>query len=308
MDDVVAILAGVLLAAAGGEMFVRGVVGLASWARVPARVIATTVVAFATSSPEFAVSTSAAIAGKPAVGFGDALGSNVANVGLVLGLALVVAELRVERDATLRDVGVAFAAPVLTGALVLDGRVTRVDGVVLLMVFAGWLARTLRAARRDRTEGRSAPSRLAAALPFAALGLVALALAGRLVATGAKGVGDALGLDAFVVGATMVAVGTSLPELATALTATVRGHHEVGLGTILGSSIFNGLWIIGVTALIEPITVRRVEALVALGFGIVLVAVLHPGRHGRFRRRRGGLLLALYGVYVAVLARTGTAP
>ncbi len=308
MRDAVAILLGLVLAGVGGEMLVRSAVNLASWARVPARVVATTVAAFATSSPEFAVSTSAAAAGTPAVGFGDALGSNVANVGLVLGIVLALSEIRVRRDTSMRDIGVAFAAPLLAGVLVLDGLVSREDGAVLLAAFAGWLVLTVRGAMRERRERHPRAVEPTGMLLVAALGLIALVLAGRFVASGAQGIGDALGLDFFVVGATMVAVGTSLPELATALSATVRGHHEIGLATILGSNIFNGLWIIGVTALIEPIPVDRVEALVAIGFGVGLVALLHPGRQDRLRRRRGWLLLAVYAIYLAVLATTGAVP
>lgn len=308
MRDLAVVLVGLILAGVGGEMLVRSAVGLASWARVPARVVATTVAAFATSSPEFAVSTSSAVAGTPAVGLGDAVGSNVANVGLVLGIVFALSEIRIRRETAVRDIGVAFIAPLLTGVLLLDGLVSRRDGALLLVVFAGWLVFTARDAMRERRALPARGVRPAGSLIVGSVGVVALLLAGRFVASGAQGIGDALGLDFFVVGATMVAIGTSLPELATALSATVRGHHEIGLATILGSNIFNGLWIIGVTALIEPIPVDRTEALIALGFGVSLVALLYPGREGRFRRRRGWLLLAVYVVYLAVLALTGATP
>ena len=140
---------------------------------------------------------------------------------------------------------------------------------------------------------------------FALVGLVALVVAGRLVADGARAAGNALGLDGFVVGATLVAIGTSLPELATTLSATRHGHHGVGLGTILGSNIFNGLWIVGVAACIAPITVRSSEVAVGLGFGVALVAALFPGRRQRLRRRRGFVLLGMYAAYVATLVLLG---
>lgn len=308
MDDVAAVAAGLVLAGGGGELFVRGAVGLASWARVPARVIATTVAAFATSSPEFVVSTSAALAARPEVGLGGALGSNVVNVGFVMGLAVALTEIRVERGTARRDVGVAVAAPVVTGALVLDGTISRGDGAALVAVFVGWLAFTVRAALRDRSARGAEVIRPGSTVASAVAGLVMLVLAGRLVVAVAKGIGDALGLDTFVVGASMVAIGTSLPELATTLSATLRGRHEVGLGTILGSNIFNGLWIVGVTALITPIQVDRVEALVALTSGLALVALLLPGPQGRLRRRRGALLLVGYAASLVVLFATAPSP
>ncbi len=306
IGDALALVGGLVCAGIGGELFVRGAVGLAAWARIPARVVATTVAAFATSSPEFAVSTSAAIAGKPAIGLGDALGSNVANIGLVLGIALVFLEMGVDRSEARRDVTVAAIAPVLTLGLALDGTVSRLDGGVLLAVFAVWIASTVRFARRERREGAgTATGRDLRPWIQALAGLLALVLAGRLVSDGARAVGVALGLDGFIVGATIVALGTSLPELATTLSATRHGHHEVGLGTILGSNIFNGLWIVGIAACIAPIVVRPSEIAVGLGFGIALIVALYPGRRERLRRSRGWILLGMYGAYVTVLVTLG---
>lgn len=309
LTDVLALVGGLACAAIGGELFVRGAVGLAAWARVPARVVATTVAAFATSSPEFAVSTSAAIAGKPAIGFGDALGSNVTNIGLVLGIALLLLDLGVERNESRLDVTVATISPVLTLALALDGTVSRIDGGILLVVFSAWILQTVRTARRERQGSARAAADAARWSPrpwvLAVVGLGALVVAGRLVAVGARAAGAGLGLDEFVVGATLVAIGTSLPELATTLSATRQGHHEVGLGTILGSNIFNGLWIVGIAACIAPITVAASEVAVGLGFGIVTIATLFPGRRQRLRRRRGFVLLGLYAAYLATLLVLG---
>jgi cation:H+ antiporter len=131
--------------------------------------------------------------------------------------------------------------------------------------------------------------------------LVLLIVAGRLIVTGATGVAHAFGLGEFVIGATVVAIGTSMPELATALIARLRGHEEIGLGTVLGSNIFNGLWIVAVAALITPMTVSWQAVGLGLGFGIVTVACLFPGRDGLLTRKRGALLLALYIVYVALM-------
>jgi cation:H+ antiporter len=132
-------------------------------------------------------------------------------------------------------------------------------------------------------------------------GLILLVSAGHLIVNGARGIAIAFGVDEFVIGATVVAVGTSVPELATTIIAKVRGHDEVGLGTVLGSNIFNGVLIIGVAAMIHPIAVSWREVIVVLVFGLLAVAFTFPMKSGLIERRRGVLLLVLYGVYLGVI-------
>jgi cation:H+ antiporter len=303
MNDYVVLLVGVAAAAGGGELFVRGAVGLAAWARVPAGLIGVTVAAFATSSPELAVSTSAALEGRPEIGLGDALGSNVVNVGVVLAAALLVSGLRAPLDSVRRDFPVALLAPLLTAALALDGVISRLDGALLLAGFVVWLATVVAEARRRRSAAGEAlgEGRHWLALCFGVAGLALLLAAGRLIVSGAKGIAASYGLDEFVVGATVVALGTSAPELATALVSKLRGHDEVGLGAVLGSNIFNNLWIVGVAAAITPIVVGWRELAVGLAFGLLLVGCTFPARGGAIGRRRGALLLFLYAAYLVTI-------
>jgi cation:H+ antiporter len=172
--------------------------------------------------------------------------------------------------------------------------------VALLVTFVLWLTLTAIDAWRRRSAAEAVLGGTRPWLAFAqcAVGLGLLVAAGRLIVLGAQGIAAAFALDAFVIGATLVAVGTSVPELATALIAKLRGHDEVGLGTILGSNIFNGLFIIGVAATISPISVSWYEVAVSLLFGIITVAIVFPGHTGVTGRWRGLLLLVLYGVYV----------
>ena len=144
MGDFALLLAGVVCAGIGGELFVRGVVGIAHWARISPGIIGATVAAFATSSPELSVSVSSALAARPEIALGDALGSNVVNVALILGLALVISAIRTPPGSIRRDMPVALLAPVLTGLLFLDGELSHLDGAVLMVVFVAWLAATLR--------------------------------------------------------------------------------------------------------------------------------------------------------------------
>lgn len=303
MGDLAFLLAGVLCAGIGGELFVRGVVGVAHWARISPGIIGATIAAFATSSPELSVSVSSALAGRPEITLGDALGSNVVNVALILGLALVISAIHTPHSSIRRDMPVALLAPVLTGPLFLDGELSRLDGGVLIGVFIAWLAATVvevRKQRRDAAEEIGEP-RHAQALLSCAGGMAALVAAGTLIVTGARGVAAAFGIDEFIVGATLVAIGTSTPELATTIVAKLRGHDEVGVGTILGSNIFNNLFIVAIASMIHPITVAWREVAVALGFGIVALAFCYPPRDAIIGRGRGWLLLAVYAAYSAAL-------
>lgn len=307
LDDVFTLLGGLVLAAAGGEFFVRGVVGLARWARVPAGIVAVTFAAFATSSPELSVSINAALAGAPQIGLGDAIGSNVVNVAFILGLALLLGELRASRESVRRDFASALVAPLGTALLTLDGELSRLDGAVMVIAFVAWLVLVVRDARKARSAiGVLAEQRHSLAIITSLAGLLMLVLAGRLIVSGASAIGAAFGLAPFVIGATMVAVGTSVPELATTLISRWRGHEEIGLGTVLGSNVFNGLLIVGVAALIHPIAVAGSAVLVGLGFGVAAVLLTFP-LDGRIGRARGVALLLLYAAFVVVQVRFGGA-
>jgi cation:H+ antiporter len=305
LDDVPALLLGLACAGGGGELFVRGAVGIAASARVPPGIVGATVAAFATSSPELAVAISSGLSGRSELALGDALGSNVVNIGLVLGLALLVGSMRVSGGVVRRDIVAALAIPVATAALVADGRLSRLDAAVLLVLFAVWLAASVDEARRERSVagevlGEHSPARAAL---FGLVGLALLVAAGRLIVSGSTGMGADLGLDTFVVGVVLVAVGTSVPELATTVVARLRGHDEVGLGTILGSNVFNGGLVIPVAALLSPVGIEWGEIATSLVFGIALVACVLP-RAGMLGRPRGVLLVLGYAASLAALLLT----
>ncbi|HSV73548.1 MAG TPA: calcium/sodium antiporter, partial [Chthonomonadales bacterium] len=277
--DWIWLLAGVACAAIGGEAFLRGAVGIARGARVPPGIVGATVSAFATSSPELSVSISAALKGAPAVALGDAVGSNVVNVGVVLAMGILIAPLWAPRDGLQRDFPVALLVPIFTVLIALDGTISRVDAVAMLGLFIAWLGFTAVAARRARDatdEVLGVP--IGMAIVLSAVGLLFLVVAGRLIVMGAVAIATRAGLDPFVIGATVVAVGTSTPELATVVLARLRGHQEIALGTVVGSNIFNGLFIVGVAATIHPIPVDLTSLAAGLGFGALLVAMIYPPR------------------------------
>jgi cation:H+ antiporter len=300
------LVGGLACAAIGGELFVRGAVGIAEASRIPAGIIGATVAAFGTSSPEISVAVNSALSGRPQLALGDALGSNVVNVGLVLGLMLLVGSVRVAGGTIRRDIAAALVIPLVTAALAADGRLGRPDAVLLVCVFSVWLVAIVAAARRERS---AVPEVLGEhtfhrAIPVVVVGLGILVVAGRLIVYGAKGIGTELGLDPFVVGVVFVAVGTSTPELATAVISRLKGHEEIGLGTVLGSNIFNGALIVPIAALIHPIRVDWSEIAISLAFGVVVVIAVLPWPSAVLGRRRGVLLLSLYASSVVVLLVT----
>lgn len=298
--NLLVLAAGVFAAAVGGELFVRGAVGLAAWVRVPAGIIGATVAAFATSSPELSVGVQSAMAGTPEIALGDALGSNVINIACVLGILLVTGPLAVDRRELRRELSFAVVAPVLTLLALADGGLVAIEAVVLLAVFVGWLVLMTNAARKAREEAIDVlgASTRWAALTSSVAGLALLVLAGRLIVVAAKGIGADLGLDPFVVGATLVALGTSTPELATTIISRRRGHLEIGLGTLLGSNVFNNLWIVGVAALIHPIQADVSEVLLAIVACLVALALVTPSRNAPLGKTRGVLLLTVAAIYM----------
>lgn len=306
-NDLLAVLGAVALAGIGGELFLKGVLGISGWLRVPRLLVATTLAAFATSSPELTVSSVAALAGKPEIGLGDALGSNVVNIALIFGLALLFGPIRVGRRELGRDFSLALGVPLLTLWLVRDGSISRGEGVALLLIFGLWIGLMIRAGLAARAPAEfSADGHPWRSLVLGVAGLACLVIAGRLFVGGATGIAAAFGVDAYVIGATVVAIGTSLPELVTVLLSRLRGHDDIGVGTLLGSNLFNGMAIVGTAATIHPISAPPAEVAVALGMGMLSLLFLIPGCDGVIGRGRGFILLGAYAVFVAATVAAGS--
>ncbi len=301
MNDILILLAGVICSGIGGELFVKGAVGLARHLRVSAAIVSVTFIAFATSSPELSVAISSAVAKEPAIALGDALGSNVLNIALILGITLAMGSIASSRKESSYNLLVVILAPIFVAILLLDGSLSRTDGISMLLLFIAWLVFTIFEARKQResydpgTEIKQKPAIVA----FNSIGgLLILFLAGRLIVMGASGIAIKLGLSEFVIGAIIVAIGTSVPELATALISRYRGHNDIGLNAILGSNIFNGLFIVSVAAIIHPISANRTELFPVILVGLISVLMIIPSSKDTISRMRGFILLAIYIIYV----------
>lgn len=299
---ILSLLAGVICAGLGGELFLRGVLGFARWLRIPAAIAAATLGAFATSSPEVFVSTIAAARGEPSIGLGDATGSNVVNIALILAIALLIRPLATPRRVVAMDQGFAIGASLAIGLLAFDGELSRLDGALLLTGFVLWMGLHVRSALRQRSQPEPVSERPLKIAFESAAGLGLLIAAGTLVVSGATTIAEALGVPAFLIGATLVALGTSMPELATTLIAILRGHDDVGASTLLGSNVFNALLIVGLTATIHPIAISGVALWITLGAGVLAAAAVWPGPRDLLGRLRGVGLLLLYALTLGLLA------
>lgn len=307
MIAILCLLGGILFAFVGGEFFLKGVVGLSDWLRIPKAVTAATLAAFATSSPEISVAITSATAGQPEIALGDALGSNVVNIGLVIGVLLTLGPVRFDWAKYRREYLTALFAPLLLLALLADGKLSRLNAGLMLTMFVVWLLCVLRDAfhQRDAVETTVTGQTALKATGMAVVGLAALILAGRLIVSGGVTLGAMLGISPFIVGVTVVAFGTSAPELATAVISKLRGHDEVGIGTVLGSNIFNCLFIVGLAGSIHPIGQSVASLIPSLVFGVLTVFTLTPFRGPDLGRGRAVTLLLLYAGSILVAAWAG---
>ncbi|MBX3250330.1 MAG: calcium/sodium antiporter [Myxococcales bacterium] len=308
-----AIVVGFVVLVYGADRFVAGAASLAHNGGVSPLVIGLTIVGFGTSAPELLVSSVAAARGAADLGVGNAIGSNVTNVALVLGLATLVAPLRVASDVLRRDLPLLFGAMALAAWTLLDGELGRVEGAILLGALLLYLAWLIRSGLKERREPDPLPDGMStrAALFWVIAGLGLLLGSSELLVWGAKEVALAFGVEPRVVGLTVVALGTSLPELAATVAAARRDEHDIAVGNVMGSNLFNVLGVMGLPGMIAPGAVHgevlRFDVPVMVGVTLVFFAfVALPVRHV-VHRWQGAVLVALYAAYLAALF-TGFVP
>lgn len=307
---------GLVLLLLGAEFLVRGASRLALALGLTPIVVGLTVVAIGTSTPELAVSLGGALSGSAGIALGNVVGSNIANVLLILGLVALVAPLRVHRQLVRQDVPVMIASSLACLALAADGRIARWEGAVLLAAAVGYLVVLVRVARRHPEQVPPDPELAPDPQPAAGrhtlrhaawmvLGLVLLVAGARLLVQAATQTAMAMGLSELVIGLTVVAVGTSLPEIATSVLSALRGQRDLAVGNIVGSNIFNLLLVLGGTALLAPGGVPVEPAAIRFDLPVMTVVALAClpifFRGHRIDRWEGALFLAYYLAYVAYL-------
>jgi cation:H+ antiporter len=310
----VVILVGLVVLVWSADQFISGAAALADNLGVSPMLIGLTVVGFGTSAPEVLVSTMAAFNGNPGLAIGNAIGSNIANIGLILGFTALLIPLSVHSSVLRREYPLLLAVSVMAYALMWDGELNRLDGVVLgvtLVGVLGWMIYTAKTGASDPIAGEfdaeiphDIPTRKALSLLL--VGLVFLLVSSRLLVWGASNVASALGVSDVVIGLTIVAIGTSLPELAASITSAMKGEDDLAIGNVIGPNLYNLLAVLSIPGLVAPGAyspeVMDRDLPVMLILTIFLFFMGHGlGKQGRINRLEGLLLLLCFIGYQSLL-------
>ena len=308
------ILLGLVILVWSADRFVEGAASVAKYAGMQPLLIGMLIVGFGTSAPEMIVSAMSAAAGKPALALGNAYGSNITNIALILGVTSLISPVIVQSSVLKRELPVLTVITLLSAVLVLDGYITRTDAVLLLVLFAVVLYWTFMTGREKKDPfGEQMEEELAehgmpvrTALFWTVVGLIFLVGASRLLVWGAVNVATALGVSELVIGLTIVAVGTSLPELASSVIAARKGENDIALGNIIGSNLFNTLAVVGIAGTISPVPVpsevtnRDYPLMILVTLSLFVMGYGFRGQ-GRINRYEGSLLLVVWIAYTVWL-------
>lgn len=309
--DVTFMMIGLVLLAGGAEALVRGASNLALRLGITPLVVGLTIVAFATGSPELAISVKGAVTGNSGIALGNVIGSNISNLALILGLAALVRPMKVQSRLIKREVPIMVLSAALLLVLLLDGSLSRLDGILLAACAAAYLFFTYRSAAGGETpkvaeefeEGaRERGWSTLASVAAVIVGVGALVLGAEWLVNGAVAIAEALDISQAVIALTIIAVGTSLPELATSLTAARANNPDVAFGNVVGSNTLNVLAIIGIAAIISPFEVeglRPLDLAMFMGTTILMLPLLVRG--WVLNRWEGLVLVTLYVAYLVSL-------
>ncbi len=310
-----AVFAGLVLLVWSADRFVDGSAAAARHLGMPPLLIGMVVVGFGTSAPEMVVSALAAMQNNPGIALGNAYGSNITNIALILGITALISPIAVHSQVLRKELPILTAVTLLAVWQLGDGRLTRLDALVLLGVFAGLMAWTIVQGLRKKTDalgqemeaeltGQTMP--LKRALFWVGVGLLLLIASSRILVWGAVEIAHGFGVSDLIIGLTIVAVGTSLPELASSVIAARKGEHDIALGNILGSNLFNTLAVVGIAGAIRPMAVapevltRDMLVMGSLTLALFIIGFGFRGP-GRINRIEGTALLACYVGYTAYL-------
>ncbi len=311
-----AVLAGLAVLVWSADKFIDGSAAVARHFALPPLLIGVVIIGFGTSAPELAVSVLSAMEGSPGIALGNAYGSNIANIALILGLTALISPIVVQSQILRKELPVLTAITLLAFVLVWDLYISRIDAFILLAVFAGLMAWSIREGIRDgqdalskETEAEldSHPMTIGRACLWLAVGLVLLIASSRLLVWGAVTIAEGLGVSELVIGLTVVAVGTSLPELASCIAAARKNEHDLAIGNILGSNLFNTLAVVGLAGAIHPMGTepavlhRDMVVMGALTLALFALGYGRQGQPGKISRRGGALLLLCFVGYTAWL-------
>ena len=295
-------IVGLVILCFGANWLVSGGVTIAKKLRISQMIIGLTIVAYGTSTPELAASMAAAVGSHTDLILGNIVGSNISNIGMVIGVCAVVSPLVVKRATTRKEVPIMIGVSLLLIAISVDGEISQYDGIMLVVGLIAFTAYTLSRAKKERNEEAEDSATTKTSIPRAialiVIGAALLYFGGFLTVENAISIAENIGISETVIGITIIAIGTSLPELVTSVIAIRKGHTDIGIGTIVGSNIYNILMILGISSVITGIAVVPgifTDYLIMVGFSIVLIAFL---RSGIIPKPAGIGLVIAYAVYL----------
>ncbi|MBP6682078.1 MAG: calcium/sodium antiporter [Halioglobus sp.] len=314
-----AVVFGLALLAWSADRFVEGSASAAGHYGIPPLLIGMVIVGFGTSAPEMVVSALASLQGNSGIALGNAYGSNITNIALVLGIGALIAPITVHSQVLRKELPLLVLITLLAAWQLRDGSVTRLEAAVLMAVFASLMGWTIWQGLRNKKdalgeemehelEERAMP--LGRALFWIVVGLVLLIVSSRMLVWGAVEIAHHFGVGDLIIGLTVIAVGTSLPELAATIIAARKGEHDIALGNVLGSNLFNTLAVVGIAGLISPMSVgpevlmRDISVMAGLTLSLFVMGIGRDGKLGRINRLEAACLVACYLGYTAYLVNT----
>lgn len=312
-----AIIVGLIFLVLSADKFVEGAASAARHFGMPPLLVGIVIVGFGTSAPEMLVSASSALSGASGIALGNAYGSNIGNISLILGITALITPIMVASEVIRKELPILIFVTLLSAYFLFDAQVTQLEAVILLVIFAIYMAWTIWVGLKSKDDTLAQSESLQAetmplgkAIFWLVAGLLVLMASSQLLVWGAVEVAKFFGVSDLVIGLTIVAVGTSLPELASSITAARKGEADLALGNIVGSNLFNTLAVVGLAGVIEPMQVdaavfsRDMLAMVALTFLLFVFAFSFRKRQGRINRLEATLLLACYVGYTLYLLKT----
>ncbi len=311
--EYILLIIGFILLIKGADYFVEGASGIARTLRIPPILIGLTIVAFGTSSPEAAVSIGAAMKGSNGIALGNVIGSNIFNISFVVGITAILNPLQVERETVKKEIPFTLLASILLLVLIgdvalqgyLTNEITRADGLVLLAFFSIFMFYLVEVAlhsrEKDSEEGlETTKGSMLKQIVFSVIGLAAIIFGGEVVVRSSTTIAKAFGMSETLIGLTIVSIGTSLPELITSVVAAMKKQSDIAVGNIVGSNIFNILFILGTSSLITTISVESklfVDMIVMIGYTLLLL--IFSRTHHKITKIEGMILLFSYISYMA---------
>lgn len=316
---ILALIVGLVILVWSADRFVEGSSSTAKHFGMPPLLIGMVIVGFGTSAPEMVVSALAALQGSPGIALGNAYGSNIANIALILGVTALINPIMVHSTILRKELPILVLVTFLTVILIADLNLSRFDAVVLLLTFGGLMTWTIYQGLKQKTDSLAKEIEVETAekaMPlnrsifWLMIGLLMLIVSSRILVWGAVEIAQIFGVSDLIIGLTIIAIGTSLPELASSVIAARKGEHDIALGNILGSSLFNTLAVVGIAGTIHPFAVapetlsRDMVVMGGLTVSLFFIGYGFKGKQGRINRIEGAVLLLVYVGYTAWLIST----